>query len=98
MKIVCGHMSAGNRPKFDSHALGYIRLVTSDGTAIPDGIHDVQLYSVSLSFSDCMSLYFILMCYCFAYTYWSESDVNLLYLCTLCVFCPLPMSSTLVLY
>jgi hypothetical protein len=45
VKIVCGHMSAGNRPKFDSHALGYIRLVTSDGTAIPDGIHDVQLYS-----------------------------------------------------
>ena len=46
VKFVCGHMSAGNRPKFDSHALGYIKLVTKDGTAVPDGFHDVQLYSV----------------------------------------------------
>ena len=42
-----GHVKAGSQPKFDCHAVAYMRLVGSSGVAIADGFHDLNLFSVS---------------------------------------------------
>lgn len=44
-----GHLKAGGQPKFDCHAVAFIRLVSDSGAAIADGSHDLHLYSVSRS-------------------------------------------------
>ena len=49
VRFIFGHMSAGNRPRYDQHAVAFLKLVTKEGTAIPDGIHELNLFPVSLT-------------------------------------------------
>ena len=42
-----GHLKAGSQPKFDCHAVAFMRLVGTSGVAIADGFHDLNLFSVS---------------------------------------------------
>ena len=44
-----GHLKAGSQPKFDCHAVAFMRLVSDTGAAIADGFHDLNLFSVSHS-------------------------------------------------
>lgn len=49
MRFRIGHVKAGSQPKFDCHAVAFMRLVGTSGVAIADGFHDLNLFSVSRS-------------------------------------------------